>query len=260
MKHNYTKKLQIYILIILVFTFNIKSVKATEIQKTQNKEVKYVRLSEQDYESLREQAFVSTSILQRIRDLETLYKQIKGIVETVNATVKLVKEVLNIDDNQILDFLAGEGKNEFEHVSGVIMSPGFVTFVAETSGTKPNFDSIGVDSLEVDIYYNKNLFTIDHIEGDKVFGREFKRISLPQTTSAAKDRVEIPLSDVLSNRVEFKVYLAPINPETIKVGDQTALDIKYYKRVTADADGVRTPPILYSFAQGSPNRIEVRVK
>lgn len=218
----------------------------------------YVRIKKAEFDEIERQAFLSTSLLQRIRDLERLYRQIKEIVETVKSVTEFIKEFLNIDDFDIFDGIGDD--DEFEHISGVIMSPGFVEIEVTTTDEELNFDDVtSSDFLEFDLYYNKNLFTIDHIEGKGVFGDEYKQIALPQKTSAAKDRLKLPLSDILTNQVSFRIYLAPLDHETIEVGDRTSLDVRYYKRVPLDDDGERIPPLQYGFSEDSSTEIVVSV-
>ena len=273
------RKLHIYFLTLLIFLTNFNTASAAskkEKKKSQvltyklktdsfeespeqeiDEEKIYLRISKKDLKELRKQALLSASILQRIRDLEKLYQNINTIVTTVVAAIDLIKKFVNFDDLD-LDF-SGDG-GDFKHVSGVVMSPGFVEFEATVSTEDSSFDDIDNRSLFMDIYFNRNLFTIDHIEGDGVSGAEAKNITLPTTTSASKARIELPVSDALSSSVKFKVFLAPLNPELIKVGDKTSLDIKYYKRVPLDENGERIPPVLYDFAEGSPREIVVKVK
>lgn len=218
----------------------------------------YVRIKKSEFEEIERQAFLSTSLLQRIRDLEKLYRQIKEIIETANAAIEFIKSFLNIDELDI--FPDSDSDNEFEHISGVIMSPGFVEFTVTTTDPELNFDDIVTSNfLEFDLYYNKNLFSIDHIEGKGVFGDQYSQIALPQETSSAKDRIKLPLSDVLTNTVSFKVYLAPLDHETIEVGDKTSLDIRYYKRVPLNDDDERIPPLQYQFSEDSATEIVVTV-
>ncbi|MDD9899081.1 MAG: hypothetical protein OXU45_08810 [Candidatus Melainabacteria bacterium] len=217
----------------------------------------YVRISRAEFEEIERQAFIARSILHRIRDLEKLYKQIKEIVETAKATIDFIKTVLNIDDKDI-DDEPDPDDSEFEHISGVTMAPGYVEIQVSTADPSQNFeDVITSNFLEFDLYYNKRLFTIDHIEGKSVFGEEFKTIALPQKTSAAKDRIKLPLSDVLSNEASFKVYLGPLDHNEIEIGDSTKLDVRYYKRVPMNADGERIPPLNYRFSESSADEITV---
>ena len=231
----------------------------TKVQELNEEQKVYVRISKRDLRVLRRQALLSASLLRRIRDLERLYKSISSIVDTIVNAIKLIKNFVNFDD---LDFdLSGSG-DDFEHVSGVVMSPGYVEFeakLAKEAGVE-SFDELGLDSLFFDLYFNRNIFTIDHIEGDGVFGDDYKSLSLPSKTRAAKARIELPLSDVLADTVKFKVYLAPANSNTIKTGNKTKLKIKYYKRKLTDSEGNKYEAINYDYAEGSAQEIEVKVK
>lgn len=224
--------------------------------KNINKE-KYVRIRKKDLNEIRRQALLSRALLQRIRDLEKLYKDIRTIIETVNATIVFIKNFLNIDDVDISD---SSSDGEFEHISGVIMSPGYVDFVVQTTDPESNFDQEDISDLEFDLYYNKNLFTIDHIDGDGIVETEYRTVSVSSKTNGAKDRLVIPLSDVLANETSFRIFLAPRNPDLIKVGDSTKLDIRYYKRAPKNEEGIRIPPIQYSFTEDSAQEITVAVK
>ena len=227
----------------------------TEAQINENKV--YLRISKRDLKVLRRQALLSASLLQRIRDLEKLYKNIDTIVNTIVGAIELIKKFINFDDLD-LDF-SGKG-NDFEHISGVVMSPGFVEFEAKVTEADKSFDEINQRSLFMDILFNRNLFTIDHIEGDGVLGAEAKNISLPKKNAGSKARIELPVSDTLASSVKFKVYLAPRNPELIKVGNKTKLNIKYYKRIPKNDDGERVAPVQYGFAEASAREIVVKVK
>lgn len=223
-------------------------------------EVIYVRIKRKDLEEMRRQALLSRSLLQRIRDLEKLYKDTRKIVESIYGAVEFVKEFLHIEDLDIFD-PDSHSENEFEHISGVVMSPGFVEFSVKVTDADEFFeDVLSSNFLEFDIYYNKQLFKIDHLEGDKIFGDEYRKISLSSKTSGAKDRLKVPVSDLLSKEMTFKLFLAPRNPNLIKVGDKTNLDIRYYKRVNKNEDGLRIAPIQYAFTESSARNIEVVVK
>lgn len=222
-----------------------------------NEDKVYLRVSKRDLRELRRQALLSASLLQRIRDLEKLYKNVNTIVNTIVGAIELIKKFINFDD---LDLdLSGDG-GDFEHISGVVMSPGYVEFEAKVTEEDLNFDDVDNRSLFMDIYFNRNLFGIDHIEGDGVLGAEVKKVSLPKKNSASKIRLELPVSDVLASSVKFKVFLAPLNPDLIEVGHKTKLDIRYYKRVAKNDDGERIPPVTYGFAEGSSREIVVKVK
>ena len=218
----------------------------------------YVRIKKKDLDEIRRQAFISAGLLQRIRDLETLYKQVKNIIETINETINFFKEFLNIDDLDIFDSTGSD--TDFEHISGVIMSPGYVEFIVNTTNEESSFDEEGISDLAMDIYYNKELFTIDHLEGDGIVANEYRILSVSSKTSGAKDRLIIPLSDVLNNETVFRLYLAPRNPDLIEVGDSTKLDIRYYKSIPKNEDGERIAPIEYNFTEDSATEIVVVVK
>jgi hypothetical protein len=212
-----------------VLTYNLQTDSFEENKEVElNEDKVYLRISKKDLKQLRKQALVSASILQRIRDLEKLYKNINTIVNTIVGAIELIKKFINFDD---LDLDFSGSKNDFEHISGVIMSPGFVEFEAKVNEKDKTFDDLNMDSLFMDIFFNRNLFAIDHIEGDGVLGAEAKNISLPKKTAGSKARIELPISDVLSSSVKFKVFLAPLNPDLIKVGNKTRLKIRYYKRI-----------------------------
>lgn len=240
-----------------VITYRLQTDSFEESTEAQiNEDKVYLRVSKRDLKELRRQALLSASLLQRIRDLEKLYKSINTIVNTIVGAINLIKKFINFDDLD-LDF-SGDGE-DFEHISGVVMSPGYVEFEATVAEQGSSFDDLGNNSLFMDIYFNRNLFTIDHIEGDGVLGAEAKNISLPKKNAASKARIELPVSDVLASSIKFKVYLAPLNPNLIKVGNKTAMNIKYYKRVAKNADGDRIPPISYGFAEASAREIVVKV-
>ncbi|MEY3369455.1 MAG: hypothetical protein RLZZ361_125 [Cyanobacteriota bacterium] len=247
-------KIKIMVFVVCALVLSFRDVMASQVA---NQEIQYVKISKQEYELLKKQSFLNGSILQRLRDLETLYKQVKEIIDSFSSTIKLIKDILNIGDDDIAQDVEDP---VFEHFSGVILYPGFVKYKANTYDKKSSFQSLGIETLEMDVYYNKKLFTIDHIEGDQVFGEEFKRISLPSNTSSSKDRIELPLSDVLSSEATFKIYFAPLNPTTIRVGDKTLVDLKYYKRPIYDLGGVAMPAIVYSRETNSTNYIQIKTK
>jgi hypothetical protein len=247
-------KIKIMAFVICALALSFRGVIASQVA---NPEIQYVKISKQEYELLKKQSLFNGSILQRLRDLETLYKQVKEIIDSFSSTIKLVKDILNISDD---DTTQDDEDPEFEHVSGVILSPGFLRYKASTFDKKSSFESLGIESLEMDIYYNKKLFSIDHIEGDQVFGGEFKRISLPSSTSSTKDRIELPLSDVLSSEVDFKIYFAPLNPATTKVGDTTLVDLRYFKRPINDLGGVAMPAVVYTREANTPNYVQIKIK
>lgn len=221
---------------------------------------KYYRITESDLKKLERQALLNKSLLQRIRDLEHLYMQIESLVKGVKIAINTVGAFLNIDLNSSFLDLINDTQDHFEHISGVIMEPGAVVFKVSTRSGE-SFDDLGLNVLEFDLLYNKNLFTIDHIEGKKVLGEDFSLQSLSKNLRAIKDRIELPLTDVLSSEAEFKVFLAPLYPEKIRVGDRTEMDIRYYKRIPKNPDGSSgESPLIYQLLSPSRNFVEVVVK
>lgn len=246
------RKLQVVLMVLLI---NLSLTLRMPVL-SQGNDGDEVVLKREEFELLKRQAFITTSILQRIRDLEKLYKQTKSIVEGVSEAIKLIKKFINFDDLN-LDFTFSD--KEFEDSTGVVMSPGFVEIVARTYDPKISFDKLELSELDLDLYYNKTLFKIDHIEGNGIFGDEYKKISLSQETSAAKDRIKIPLSDVLTAQTTFKIYLSPINRDLAKVGDKTNLEAKYYKRPITVGKNDKVLPLIYEFTKDSEKYIQIKV-
>lgn len=245
--------LKIKIILLVICALGLSS----SVVMANNTEMRYVRISKNDYELLKKQSLLNFSILQKIRDLETLYKQVKEILDSFTTTMNTVKKILNIKDDNV----GSKPENQdYEHVSGLILSPGFLIYKAETFDKKSSFESLGIEALEMDVYYNKKLFTIDHVEGDQVIGEELKKISLPANTRATKDRIELPLSDVLASKVSFKIFFAPLNPATAKIGNKTLVDLRYYKRPVNDLGGVAMPTLVYTREANTPNYVQVKVK
>ncbi len=245
------KKLIKYCLIIILLSSqSILEVYCKEQFPISKEEIssKKVILTQQEYQELSNKAELGYSILQRIRNLEKLYLDMKGILDGVNSIVTLIKKTLNIN------FEPSTDSNEFTHLSGVVLSPGFVEFQVNTSNGE-SFNKLDIENLELDVYYNKNLFYIDHIEGKGIFGSDFKIQPLPQSSKSAKDRISIPLSDVLASSANFKIYLGPLDPKTIKVGDSSLVSIKTYKRVPKG----EKEPLVYGLVEDSPDTIEVVV-
>ena len=132
------------------------------------------------------------------------------------------------------------------------MSPGSVAFTVRT-GDGMSFDKHDIDELEMDVYYNKNLFIIDRIIGNGVRGKDYTRLTLPLDTRSSRDRIQVPLSDVLTNQTTFYIYLAPLNGDLAKVGDQTKVNLRYYKRV----DPGELAPLIYELKAGSLDTIKI---
>lgn len=220
-------------------------------------DTRYVKISKNDYELLKKQSLINFSILQKIKDIETLYKQVKEMLDSFTNTMNIVKKILNIKED---DTINKPENQDFEHVSGVVLSPGFLVYKAETFDKKSSFESLGIEALEMDVYYNKKLFVIDHIESDQIIGEELKRINLPVNIKATRDRIEIPLSDVLASKVSFKIYFAPLNPATTKVGDKTLVDLRYFKRPINDLGGVAMPAVVYTREANTPNYVQIKIK
>ena len=61
--------------------YQLKTIKERKVCKEP-----YVRIRKKDLDEIRRQAFISRGLLQRIRDLEALYKQVKSIIETIKET------------------------------------------------------------------------------------------------------------------------------------------------------------------------------
>jgi hypothetical protein len=242
---------------LLTFLPNFAIAENTQLK---NAGTKYYRIAERDLKKLERQALLNKSLLQRIRDLEHLYKQIESLTQGIRTAITYLETFLGIDlGGSILGNLKNP-EDHFEHISGVIMEPGAVSFNVKTRYGE-SFDELGLNKLEFDLYYNKKLFSIDHIEGDKVLGEEFSTQSLSKDLRAIKDRIELPLTDVLSDQAEFKVYLAPNEYESISVGDKTFLQVRYYKRIPKNPDGTSgQSPLIYELSNPNKNFIEVVVK
>lgn len=233
---------------VLQYSLQADKFRVQKIAKVQKSEK--VIVLKRDLDELRYQAKRNLSLLQRIRDLEKVYRDVEAIIKGVQRTVKIVKSILGITDDELQE---DEPADEFEHLSGVIMKPGSVSFNAQTSSGQ-DFDDLGLDELEFDLFYNRTLFRIDHIEGDGVVGDDYRSFSLSTKDRGAKERISLPLSDVLVNETSFRVFLAPKKPKNIKVGDKSKLKVKYYKRVPKGEEA----PISYT--ANSDNKVVVTVK
>lgn len=221
---------------------------------------KYAIVLNDDVEELRAMALNSVSILQRIRDLERLYKQIVSIINGIKTAIDFIEDFFNIDipldgtgDNDSGNSTSGQA-DSFEHISGVVMTPGSVEFQISTREGQ-TFDELGMDQLEIDLFYNKKLFDVNQIVGDTISG-EFTKLKLSSKDRNAKDRIIIPLSDLFTNKAKINIFLEPRDPDTIKVGHKTKMQIRYFRRVPKGEEA----PLIYELAPGSTDTIEVTVK
>ena len=215
----------------------------------------YVRIEKSEFEAMEKQLVSLSAIATRLSDLERLYLQIKKIIEGIDLAVAFIKKILNIADSDIFKPVKGSD-NIFKDSAGITMSPGYVEYQGKLNNFKTFQDAFPDNVLDIDIYYNKTLFTIDHIVGEGVLGNKFTKIPLSQSLGASRDRIKLPISDALKNTVSFKIFLAPINPVTIDVGNNSKIVAKYNKTVRVG----ETAPILYTLAPESPNAIEVIAK
>lgn len=215
--------------------------------KAKAKKNQFVRLSAQDYNELRKLARANLSIHQRIRNLEHAYNQFQKIIEGLNKVVNLIKGILGIAEEEEIDNRENEDlTGEWRHISGAIFNPGSVEFKISTQDGN-SFLDMGLDAFEIDVYYNKQLFEIDHIEGSKVSGEEYSELSLRDRKSRfSKSRIVLPIADVLSNEAKFNIFLGPKDFNKAKLGDKSSIGIRYYKRVPKNPDGSPgTPPLIY---------------
>ncbi len=75
-----------------VITYRLQTDSFEESQEANIDEGKiYLRVSKKDLKELRRQALLSASLLQRIRDLEKLYKNVNNIVNTIVGAITLIK-------------------------------------------------------------------------------------------------------------------------------------------------------------------------
>ncbi len=212
----------------------------------------YVRVEKSEFEAIEKQSISLTTILTRLEDLERLYLQIKKVIDGIDLTVNFIKKFLNIIDSDIFKPVKG-ADNIFKHSSGVTMSPGYVEYQAKLNNFKTFQEAFPENVLDIDIYYNKTLFTIDHIEGQGVLGNKYTKIALSQSLGASRDRIKLPISDALKNTATFKIFLAPINPLTIDVGNNSKIVVKYNQTVRTG----QTAPVLYTLDPESPSEIVV---
>ncbi len=211
----------------------------------------------EDVNALKRVVTAQISILERVKNLENFYGKLKSVVDWLTKIVETIGKFLGISTKPD----TGSSTNvdpaiaDYHHISGAVMSTGAVSFTART-GDAMSFDAHDIDELEMDVYYNKNLFTIDRIVGDGVQGRDFTKLTLPLETRSSRDRIQVPLSDVLASKTTFYIYLAPLNGDLAQVGDQTKVNIRYYKRV----DPGELAPIIYELKPGSTDTIKIIAK
>lgn len=225
---------------------------------TDNK-VYYVKIRKDELDLLRAQALTTKSIVDRLNDLEKLFKNLKDIIGGITATVDIIRKILNIPDAPPANS-PNQSSNKVELPSGMILSPGYISFKAKTYDLSKTFSALELKTLDFDVYYNKNLFTIDHIEGDGIYGNQFKFISLPQSSSTAKDRIQVPISAALDKEVKFEIYFVPRNVDLAKVGDMSEIEVKDYKRQTKDLNGNYISFIVYELGLDSPDFIKITKK
>lgn len=212
----------------------------------------YVRIEKSEFEALEKNSIGLGTILQRLAELERLYLQIKAVIDGIDTTVKFIKKIMNIADSDI--FKPSQETSSFKDKSGVVMAPGYVEFSAKLTNANKTFEEVFPDNvLDMDIYYDKTLFAIDHIEGKGVLGNKFTKIPLSQSLGATRDRIKLPISDALKNEVSFKVFLTALNPLTIEVGDSSKITARYSKTVKLG----ETTPISYKLAENSSSTIKV---
>ncbi len=215
-------------------------------------------LSAQELASIKRVVTSQISILDRVKNLEDFYLKIKGIIDGLTKVVDTIGKFIGLPTKVEPEtpvsnpdpYLA-----DYHHISGAVMNPGSVAFTART-GDGMSFDRHDIDELEMDVYYNKNLFVIDKIVGSGVQGKDYSRLVLPAETRSSRDRIQVPLSDVLTNQTTFYIYLAPLNGDLAKVGDQTKINIRYYKRV----DVGELAPIIYELKPANIDTIKIIAK
>jgi hypothetical protein len=248
-------KITILLLLVLICSQQL----CLKVNAIENKEAGYVQLSRREYEDMKKQSLSITNILQRLEELEQLYQQIKEIVIVINDTIKFIKRTFNLPDFSIVEDDFGDPRT-FKHISGVVMNPGKIDFTAELYTAMTNFKDHGIKSLEMDIYYNKKLFILDHISSKQLDLRSLERIPVSKSQSGAKDRIRIPISDTLSKKIEFEVYLAPLSSKAISIGDKTKVRIVNYKRRSNNNNPKGAAQVIFELDQASDNAIVVSSK
>jgi hypothetical protein len=241
------------VLILLLIVFSLQNFSHAA---TSSSTKEYVKVTKREYKLLKEQALLSASLLQRIRDLEELYKQINSVVDQIKNALQMLKDVLKLD----IDLFGGDSDYAYEDIEGTLMDPGFIEVIAQTYDRQKTFDQMNTDALSFDVYFNKNLFKIDRIEGDGVDGKKFDIVPLSVSNSSYKERVELPLANVLNFKTVFKIFFAPRNSDLITVGDKTKVDVRSYKNPIPIDNQQKVVAVNFAFEKDSPREIIVKVK
>lgn len=224
----------------------------------------HVSLEREDFIQLRATASASRLNSLRLRDIEKAIESIQKVLSGTTKVIKFIKNFLGINIDDDLDAKDDDKKNVEGAVAqawtdpetGVVMKPGSVGFTVETSDGE-NFDSHGIDSIDMDVLFNQKLFQIDHIEGEGVEGDSITKGSLSRSQRSFKTRISVPLSDILTDKATFYIFLRPKKRITAKKGQKTKVRIEYYKRVKKEKDGSPgTPPIFFKQVSAN-NSVEV---
>lgn len=240
----------IFLLIVFCLQSNLDKLCA-------NVDDNYVKLSQSDYRALRRQAFVSGSILQKIRDLEDLYKQINFAVSNLKSTMAMILDVFKLDGVKLFD---SNSDTAFEDSEGGVLDPGWVEIEARTYDGRKTFGDLKTEALSFDLLYNKQLFEIDHIEGPGVDGPKYTLLALAGGNGTYKDRVNLPLSNVLSIKTKFRIYFAARSRDLIVVGDKTKIDIQAYKSPISIDKNQKVVAVNFALTEISPKEILVKVR
>ncbi len=197
------------------------------------------------------------SLLERVKNLENVYSKLKTLVDALKKILDNIGKYIGLPTpiEPVTPVIIDPNLQDYHHISGIVMKPGSVAFTVRT-GDGGSFDKHDVDELEMDVYYNKNLFVIDKIIGKGIEGKDYTKLTLPLDTRSSRDRIKIPLSDVLVNETSFYIFLAPLNRDTIQIGDKTKIYLRYYKRVEPD----ELAPLIYQHKGGGADTIEVIAK
>ncbi len=215
-------------------------------------------LSQEETRALRTIMTTQISILDRVKNLEGFYTSLKSVVDWLAKIIDSISKFIGLPtktNEPTSTTNSDPNLADYHHISGTVMSPGSVAFTVHT-GDGLSFDAHDIDQLDMDIYYNKNLFSIDKFVGEGIQGKDYERLTLGADIRSSRDRIKIPLSDVLANKATFYVYLAPANGDLAKVGDQTKINIRYYKRV----DAGEAAPLIYELKTNGSDSIKIIAK